>query len=196
MSNAESLENACLDRRDHEKIGSDATTSEEEASTSHRQPHSGDRHEKNLSFLELHVVKNFVRCHRALQEFLQHTLVADHPLVADAEVDEALVAYFNEKYRLEYSSSAGEILLGAMCHHFFGVRETRRTLLAMQPSRPPGLEAPHPAQEQGSSRVVHVVSANPGILATRSLEHGRLPVVDGDVLLQTGGTVDHSERRH
>ena len=41
-----------------------------------------------------------------------------------------------------------------------GVWETRRALLATQPPRPPGLEAPHPAQEQGSSRVVRMVSAS------------------------------------
>ena len=63
-------------------------------------------------------MKNSVRCHQALQEFLQHILVAENPLVADAEVDEALVAFFNEKNRLVYSSSTSDILLGAMCRYF------------------------------------------------------------------------------
>ena len=47
------------------------------------------------SFLEVHAVKNSARYHQALQEFLKHTLVAENPLVADATVDEALVALFN-----------------------------------------------------------------------------------------------------
>ena len=38
-----------------------------------------------------------VRYHQALQEFVQHTLVTENPLAAVAEVDEALVAFFNEK---------------------------------------------------------------------------------------------------
>ena len=60
-----------------------------------------DRHsEKSLSFLEVYAVKNSVRYHQALQEFLQHTWVAENPLVAGAEVDEALVAFFIEIYRL------------------------------------------------------------------------------------------------
>ena len=143
----------------------------------------GRPYEKKLSSLELQPVKNSVRYHQALQEFLQHTLVADNPLVADAEVDEALVAHFNEKYRVGYSSSAGDICLSNV-PLFSKVRERRRALLATQPSRPPELEAPHPAQEQGSSRVVHMGSADPG-------EHGRQPVVDGDVQHQTRGTVDH-----
>ena len=51
---------------------------------------------------------NSARYHQAfLQEFLQHTLVTENPLVADAEVDEALVAFFNDKYRLVYSSFDG-----------------------------------------------------------------------------------------
>ena len=66
------------------------------------------------------------------------------PLVADAEVDEALVAFFNEKYRLGYSSSTGGILHGAMRPLLSGVREARESFLATQPSRPPGLEAPAP----------------------------------------------------
>ena len=81
-----------------------------------------DRHtEKSLCFLEVHAVKNSVRYHQALQEFLPHTFVAENPLVADAEIDEALVAFFNEKYRLGYSSSTGDILLGKMRHYFLDV---------------------------------------------------------------------------
>ena len=82
-------------------IGSDATTSSEEAIAhvcrkrrrliANRTAAMGRQSEKNLSFLELHAVKNSVRYHQALQEFLQHTKVTDNPLVADAEVDEALV---------------------------------------------------------------------------------------------------------
>ena len=44
--------------------------------------------------------------------------MANHALVADTEVDEALVDFLNEKYRLGYSSSTGDILLGAVCHYF------------------------------------------------------------------------------
>ena len=91
-----------------------------EETASHRQPHSGDGQtfrEKSLPSRTPRS-KKLVRHHQALQEFLHHTLVADNPLVADAEVGEALVAYFNEKYRLVYSSFAGHILLGAMCHYF------------------------------------------------------------------------------
>ena len=54
--------------------------------------------------------------------------------------------------------------------------------VATQPSCPPGLEASHPAR----SREVRVADTYFRILATRALEHGHLPVVDGDVLLQTG----------
>ena len=58
-----------------------------------------DRHsKKSLSLLEVDAVRSSVRYHQALQEFLQHILVTEHPLAADAEVDEALVAFFNEKY--------------------------------------------------------------------------------------------------
>ena len=78
---------------------------------------------------------------------------------------------------------------------FSGVREIMRTLLATQPSRHSGLEAPRSAQEQGSSHVVHMGSADPGILATRALEHGRLLIVDGDVLLQTRRTVGEETSR-
>ena len=126
----------------------------------------GRHSEKHLPFLELHRVKNTARYHQTLQEFLKHTLVADTPLVADAEVDEALVAYFIEKYRLGYSSSAGDILLGAMCHYFPEIGKHGGHFLPRSHRAPPGLEAPHPAQEQGSSRVVHMGSVDPGIPAT------------------------------
>ena len=99
-------------------------------------------------------MKNYVRYHQALQEFLQHTLVTENPLAADAEVDDAFVAFFNEKYRLGCSSSAGDILLGAMCHYFPG------SFLTTLPSCPPGLEAPPPAEEPGPSCVVLVDSAD------------------------------------
>ena len=80
---------------------------------------------------------------QALQEFLQHTLVASNALVADTEVDEAPVAFFNEKYRLGCSTSKGDILLGAVCHYFSGAWGTWRALLATQPSCP----APPPEAE-------------------------------------------------
>ena len=107
------------------------------------QPHKGG---KTLSFLELHAVKNSVRCHQALPEFLQHTLAAENPLVADPEVDEALVAFFNEMYRLEYSSSAG-----AMCHYFpecgkhgeHFLPRSHRALHRWKRSTPPRSRDPH-----------------------------------------------------
>ena len=67
------------------------------------------------------------------------------------------------------------------------VREAQGTLLATQPSCLSGLETPYAAEEQRPSCVVHMDSADSGILATRALEHGRSPAVDGDVLLQTRG---------
>ena len=109
VTKAESLESAGLDMRDYEKIGSDATTSEEASAhvcrkrrrlIANRTAAMGRRSEKNLSFLELHTVKNSVRYHQALQEFLQHNLVADNALVADAEFDEALVAFFQREVSL------------------------------------------------------------------------------------------------
>ena len=145
LLNAELLENTCLDRTDHEKVGSNATASEEEAHVCwKRRPLIANRNVAP-SFLELHAVKNSDRHHQASQKFLQHTLSADIPLVADAEVDEALVSYFNEKYRLRNSwrhSAWSDVPL------LPGVRETRRTLLATQPSYPAGLEASHPPRSR------------------------------------------------
>ena len=172
MTKAESLENACLDMKDYEKIGSrqpprwrpvPACAGKDDASSAAM----GRNSEKILSSLELHAVKNSLRYDQALQQFFQHLLVADNPLVADAEVDEALTSTRSigvQQLRWRHSAWSNVPL-------FSGVRETRRTLLATQPSRPPGLAPPHPAQEQGSSRVVHMVSAGPGIPATWALEH-------------------------
>ena len=52
-------------------------------------------------------------------------------------------------------------------------------LPARQPSYPPGLEAPHSAQEQVSSRVVRMV-----------------PVAEGDALPHSEESVNHSEKGH
>ena len=54
--------------------------------------------EKALSFMETHVVNNSNRYCHALLEFLQRTLVAENPLLADAEVHEALVAFFGSHF--------------------------------------------------------------------------------------------------
>ena len=146
-----------------------------------RQPHSddGQTFRKILSFLEVHAVKNSVRYHQALQELLQHTSVAENPLVADAEVDEALVAFFNQKYRVVYSSSTGDIQLGAKCHYFpeFG--------------KYGGHFLPRCHRMCGAYD-----STDSGFFAARPLEHGHLPAVDGDVQLQARGATVHSERRH
>ena len=97
-------------RRDHLRRRDKCPRVPKEA-PSHRQPHSGDANQRRCQpfrekppFLELHAVKTSGRYHQALQEFLQHTSVANNALVADTEVDEALGPFFNEKYRPEYSS--------------------------------------------------------------------------------------------
>ena len=65
--------------------------------------------QKKLSFLELHAVKNS-----------SHYLVANNALVADTQVDEALVAFCSEKYRLGYSTSTDSKSMGntegTSCH--------------------------------------------------------------------------------
>ena len=102
------------------KDRSNATTSEEKASAHmcrNRRPLIANR-TVAPSFLELHAVKNSDPHHQASQKFLQHTLSADILLVADAEVDESLVSYFNEKYRVRNSGWAGDILPGVVFHYF------------------------------------------------------------------------------
>ena len=82
--------------------------------------------------------------------------------------------------RLGYSSSTGDILLGAMCHYFpeFGkhgghfLPRSHRVFQGWKRRIPP------------RSRVVHMDSADSGIFAAGTPEHGRLPAVDGDVLFQ------------
>ena len=69
-----------------------------------------------------------------------------------------------------------------------GDRRARRTLLATQPSCPPGLETSYPAEEQRPSCVVFLDSADSGIFAAGALERERSPAVDGDVLLQVRGS--------
>ena len=97
--------------------------------------------------------------------------MAESPLVADAQVDEAFVAFFNEKYRQEYCRLTGDILLGAMCLYFPEVGKHGG-----------GLEPPYTAEEQRSPRAD---SADSGILATEVPEHRRLLAVGGDAPLQT-----------
>ena len=82
-------------------------------------------------------------------------------------------------YCLRNSRWAGDILPGVVCHYLPRVRETRRALPATQLSCPPGLEAPHSAQEQVSSRVVHMGGA-----------------AEGDVPLRSEESVNHSEEGH
>ena len=106
-----------------------------------RQPHSGD----GQTIRETPLLGGFFRHCHALLMFPQHTLLAENPLVADAEVDKAFVAFFNEKYRLEYSRPTGDILLGKMCHYFEEVNTSCPAAIA--PSR---VETPYPAEEQRS----------------------------------------------
>ena len=69
VTKAESLENVCLDMKDYEKIGSDATHVcwKRRRLIANSTAAMGRHSEKNLSFLELHAVKNSVRYHQALQ---------------------------------------------------------------------------------------------------------------------------------
>ena len=68
-----------------------------------------------------------------------------------------------------------------------GVREARGSFLATLPPCPPELETPYPAEEERSSCVVHMDSADSGIFAAGALERGHSPAVDGGVLLQVRG---------
>ena len=128
------------------------------------------------------------RYHQALQEFLKHALEANNALVADTER--------GTRGFLQREASSGAQQLnkrhsaGDCVPLLSGAWETRRALLATQPSCPPGLEAPQPHQEQRSSRMVRVGDTYSGVLATRAVENGHLPVVDGDLLFQTRGSAD------
>ena len=131
MSGVDSLEEACLDMNGIERNESDATTSEKLVPTcAERGALLSPAAQKKLSFLERHAVKNSSRY-----------LVANNALVADTQVDEALVAFCSEKYRLGYSTSTDSKSMGntegTSCH-----------------ACPPELEASHSRQEQRSSRVV------------------------------------------
>ena len=53
---------------------------------------------------------------------------------------------------------------------------------------------PYPTKEQRPSCVVHMDSADSGFFAAGALEHGHLPAVDGDELLQARGS--HCPFRH
>ena len=88
---------------------------------------------------------------------------------------------FNE-YRLAYSISTGDTLLGAMCHYFpeFGKHGVISCHAAIVPSKVGN------AEEQRPSCVVHMDSADFGIFVVLA--------VDGDVLLQARGATVHSER--
>ena len=204
-SKVECLEEACLDTNGIEKNESDATTSEDEASAhvcrkkrrliASRTAAMANHSEKGLSFLKHHEVKISGRYHQASQEFLQHTLVANNALVADTEVDEALVAFFNEKYRLGYSKrhSAGGCVL--ITFRSMGNSEGTSCRASIVPSRVGGV-APPPGAEihtRGACVEGHFFS---GIPATRALEDGHLPVVKGDMLLQPREPSEHFARRH
>ena len=102
-----------------------------------------DHSEISLSFLELHAVKIPGRYHQALQEF-QHTLMANNALVADTVVDEAPEAFFNKKYRLEYSSQQATLCREVVCHYFpeYGTR-SQRALQGWRRSTPARSRDPH-----------------------------------------------------
>ena len=101
--------------------------------------------------------------------------------------------FFNVKYRPGYSSSTGDILLGAVCHYFpeYGNTEGTSCLAAIVPSRVGG--AAPPRQEQRSSRVW-------ATLYLEFLRQGHWSM--GIYLLWMvprhfrPGTADHFERRH
>ena len=144
---------------------------------------------KHLSFLEVHAVKNSARYRQALQEFLQHTLVAKNPLITIAKINQREISTGVQQLDRRHSVRGNVSLLS-------GIREAQGSFLATLPPCLPGLETPCPAKEQRPSCVVHVDSAGSGIFAAGALEHGHLPAVDGDVLLQARKTTVHSERRH
>ena len=93
VSKMEPVVSTVLVTGEWETSESDATTSEKEASAhvcrkrrrlvANRTAAMDRQLEKALSFLEVRAV--------------QHTLVAENPHVADAEVDKESVAFFNEK---------------------------------------------------------------------------------------------------
>ena len=162
--NAEPLENICLDRTDQEEIGSNATTSEEKAGA--YVCRKSRRLIANLSVshsvVELHAEKYSDRRHQASQKVVQHTFLANIPLAADAEVDEALVYHFNETYCLKNSSWTVDILPGVMCTSSRSSENTENTSFyeAVVPSRV-GCAA-LPAQEEVLSCVAHMVPAAKG----------------------------------
>ena len=163
----ESLENAGLDTKEWEKDKSDATTpgggdqcprvSEETATC--RQPHSDD----GQTFRKIPLLPESSRSEKL------RSLPPGLARVPPAHLDGSQSARRGCRGRrgsrglLQREVSPG--LQQLSWRHsawsdvplFSGVRETRRTLLATQPSCPPGLEAPQPCQEQGSSRVVRSV---------------------------------------
>ena len=136
---AESLENDCLETRDHEKIGSDATITEEEASAhacwkrrrfvANRTAAMGRHSEKNLSFLEL-PSRSEKLC--SLPPGLARVSLAHFGRRQSARRGRRgrRGAYFNEKYRLECSSSAGATIFWSS-----GSTEDTSCHAAIAPSR-------------------------------------------------------------
>ena len=186
-----------------DKIGSDATITEEEASArafwkrrcfvANRTAAMGRHSEKNLSFLEL-PSRSEELC--SLPPGLARVSPAHFGRRQSARRGRRgrRGAYYNEKYLLECSSSAGDILLGALCQYILEFWKHGRHILPRSHRALQGWKRRAPPR--GSSRVVHMGNADPGIPATWALEHGRLLVMDGYLLLQTRVTVHHPDRRH
>ncbi len=146
-----------------EGLASDATTSDEEMGPTMPRPRRKSSvvarrtsmiqaaDTGHLSFLEWSAVKEAPRYDRALSEFLKHPLTLEQRLVEDAEVDGALVRFFNERYRLGDSASTGDVLLAALCHAFpeFGIHgsralpRSRRALKGWRRRTPPRSRDPH-----------------------------------------------------
>ena len=198
---------ACLDMNGIERNKSDATTSEDEASTcakevpSHRQPHSGN----GQAFREESILSGTSRS-KELQSLPPGLAVVPPAHLGGKQRARrghrgrrGTRGFFNEKYRLDYSSSTGDILLGAVCYYFLdygkhGGHFLPRSHCALQgwgrrtPARsrdPLSFDLTH-RESSRSVSLSHVWCVWAALPATRALEHGHLPVVDGDVSLQKG----------
>ena len=178
----------------------DPRVSEESTSHRHTHSHDGETIRDKSRFSGTPRSEKLRSLPPDLTRFRQHFLVTDNPLVADVENDETLVTYFNEKYRLRYICSTDDILLGVMCYYFleFGKHgghfssRSHRVLQGWKHRTPSRSRDPH----VWCIWDAYGQSWSCKFLRQGHWEYGRLPVKNGDVLLQSRGFVDHSERWH
>ena len=128
--------------------GGDQCPRVSEETATYRQPHSDD----GQTFRKIPLLPGSSRSEklRSLPPGLARVPPAHFGGRKPDEFDEALVAFFNEKYRVGYSSSTGDIQLGAMCHYFPEFGKYGGSLLATLPM----CETPYAAEEQPPKQFV------------------------------------------